>query len=367
MLLLFFAIISSASLHAKTVHYELNIENKSLNISGKGSVDFALTVNGGIPAPTLEFTEGDEAEIVVKNSLPNEEASIHWHGILLPPLEDGVPYLNTPPILPGQSRTFKFLIRQNGTYWYHSHTDLQEQKGVYGAIVIHPKKDEIKVDHDIVALISDWSDENPDQIIKNLKKDGDYYLYKKNNVRSYIGAIKAGKLSNLLSNEWQRMGGMDLSDIGYDAFLIDGKTNSQLLMAHPGQKVRLRIINAGSSSYFYVSLAGLPMQVISADGKDIQPIMTKELLMGMAETYDVIFTVPEHKNYELRATAQDVTGFASAWIGMGERVFSPDKPGPDLYSTMDHSAHASHAEHSGHASAPVADAHSSHEAHAGRR
>ena len=121
--------------HAKTVKYELTVENKRLNMSGKKEVDFALTVNGGIPAPTLEFTEGDDAEILVRNKLPNEEVSIHWHGILLPPEEDGVAYVNTPPIFAGKERLFKFKIRQNGTYWYHSHTMVQEQKGVYGAFI----------------------------------------------------------------------------------------------------------------------------------------------------------------------------------------------------------------------------------------
>ncbi len=237
----------------------LNIENRRVNITGR-EVDFALTVNGGIPAPTLEFTEGDEAEIVVRNKLSEGETSIHWHGILLPPEEDGVPYVNTPPIFPGQSRTFKFSIRQSGTYWYHSHTGLQEQKGVYGALVIHPKKKRVKVDKEAVVVLSDWSNENADQIIKNLRKDRDYYLYKKNSVRSIWGA--------------------------------------------------------------------------AADGQDIDPVQSKELLMGMAETYDVLFTVPDHKNYELRATAQDVTGYALAWIGSGTKVPALDKQKPDLYAPM---------------------------------
>ncbi|MGE3758006.1 MAG: multicopper oxidase domain-containing protein [Pseudobdellovibrionaceae bacterium] len=323
---------------AKTVRYELTIRNQKLNISGKKEVDFALTVNGGIPAPTLEFTEGDHAEILVKNELPNEEASIHWHGILLPPLEDGVAYVNTPPIYAGRSRLFKFTLRQHGTYWYHSHTMVQEQKGVYGAIVIHPKKETIKVAKEVVAVLSDWSDENADQIIRNLRKDGDYYLYKKDSVRSYLGALNAGGLKGHLKNEWDRMGGMDLSDVGYDAFLINGKRDSQLLVAHPGEKVRVRIINAAASSYFYVSLGQIPMQVISADGVDIEPMQAKELLIGMAETYDILFTVPEHKNFELRATVQDVTGYASGWIGMGEKVNAPEKPQPDLYATMDHAS-----------------------------
>lgn len=328
----------------KTVHYELTIENKKVNITGK-EVDFALTVNGGIPAPTLEFTEGDEAEIVVRNGLASGEVSIHWHGILLPQEEDGVPYVNTPPIFPGKSRTFKFPIRQNGTYWYHSHTGLQEQKGVYGPIVIHPKKETIKVDKEAVVILSDWSDENADQILRNLRKDGDYYLYKKQSVRSILGAAQAGQLKTYFANEWTRMGGMDLSDVGYDAFLINGKKDSQLLMAHPGERVRLRIINAAASSYFYVSLGQAPMQVISADGQDVQPVQAQEILIGMAETYDVLFTVPEHKNYELRATAQDVTGYASTWIGMGPKVPARDKEKPDLYAPMDHGSHSGHSGH----------------------
>jgi FtsP/CotA-like multicopper oxidase with cupredoxin domain len=335
-----FLLFSSTSTFAKTVHYELTVKNQPVNMSGKKTVDFSLTVNGGIPAPTLEFTEGDDAEIVLRNELTNsdEDVSIHWHGILLPALEDGVPFVNTPPIYPGQSRTFKFPIRQTGTYWYHSHTMLQEQKGVFGAIVIHPKKESIKADKEAVVVLSDWSDENADQILRNLKKDGDYYLYKKGTMRSYFEALSKGKLINQLKNEWTRMGGMDLSDVGYDAFLINGKRESQLIEAHPGEKVRLRIINASSSTYFQVSLGGLPMKIVSADGKDIVPIQANEILMGMAETYDVLFTVPEHKNYELRATAQDGTGHASTFVGMGDKVFAKDVPQPDLYATMDHSS-----------------------------
>ena len=342
-LLIFFFAASIAE--AKTVRYELAIQNQRVNLSGKKDVDFALAVNGSIPAPTLEFTEGDDAEITVINKLADEEASVHWHGILLPPEEDGVAYVNTPPIFPGQKRTFKFKLRQHGTYWYHSHTMLQEQKGVFGAFIIHPKKETIKYDKEAVVMLNDWTDENPDQVLSNLKKDGDYYLYKKKTVRSWLGAIKTGSLKTYLSNEWTRMGGMDVSDVGYDAFLINGKNDSQLLVAHPGEKVRLRIINAGASSYFYVSLAGLPMKVVSADGTDIEPTFAKEILMGMAETYDVVFTVPEHKNFELRATSQDGTGHASTWIGMGEKASVADRAATDLYAPMDHSAHAGHGNH----------------------
>lgn len=358
-LILFCFLIVESQAWAKTVRYELNIENKPMNMSGKKEVDFALTVNGGIPAPILEFTEGDDAEILVINKVPHEEVSIHWHGILLPPEEDGVAYVNTPPIHPGTSRLFKFKIRQNGTYWYHSHTTVQEQKGVYGAFIIHPKKKAISYDKDVVVVLSDWSDENADQIIRNLRKDGDFYLYKKDSVRSIGGAINASALKTYFKNEWDRMGGMDLSDVGYDAFLINGKRDSQLLVAHPGEKIRIRIINAGASSYFYVSM-GVPMQIISADGVDVKPVYAKEILMGMAETYDVLFTVPEHKNYELRATVQDVTGYASGWIGMGEKVTAPNKPLPNLYASMDHMGHGGSdmtgTDHSQHGTAPSTEA-----------
>ncbi|MBY0315909.1 MAG: multicopper oxidase domain-containing protein [Bdellovibrionales bacterium] len=295
-----------------------------------------------MPAPVLEFTDGDDAEILVTNNIPHQELSIHWHGILLPPDMDGVPYVNTPPIKSGTSHLFKFKLRQNGTYWYHSHTGVQEQKGIYGGIVIHPKKKTIKVDKEVVVVLSDWSDENADQILKNLRKDGDYYLYKKDTMRSYVGSIRQNSLGNYLYNEWTRMGGMDLSDVGYDAFLINGKRDSQLLMAHPGERIRIRIINAAASSYFYISLGQAPLKIISADGVDVEPIEAKEFLIGMAETYDILFTVPEHKNFELRATAQDGTGFASGWIGMGEKVFAPDRSMPDPYATMEHGSHGGH-------------------------
>ncbi|MBS1986081.1 MAG: multicopper oxidase domain-containing protein [Bdellovibrionales bacterium] len=324
---------------AKVVSYTLNVTQAPVNLSGAKTVDFALAVNGSIPAPTLEFTEGDDAVITVTNNIPTgKDVTIHWHGILLPPEEDGVAYTNTPPVHAGASHTFHFKIRQHGTYWYHSHTGFQEQKGVYGALVIHPQKKRIAYDRDVVAILSDWSDENADQILRNLRKDGDYYLYKKHSVRSYLGALHAEALGTHLKGEWQRMGGMDLSDIGYDAFLTNGKRSTQLADARPGERIRLRIINAGSSTYFRVALGQTPMTVIAADGVDISPVQAKELLMGMAETYDVLFTVPDRKNHELRATAQDITGTTSGWIGApnGEKVTAPTLPAPNLYAGMSH-------------------------------
>ncbi|MBY0517969.1 MAG: multicopper oxidase domain-containing protein [Bacteriovoracaceae bacterium] len=333
LLLALFSLIAFSA-GAKTVRYELTATKSKVNLSGKREVRFALMLNGSIPAPTLEFTEGDEAEIVLKNEIPDDELSVHWHGILLDPYMDGVPYVNTPPIFPGESFTYKFKVRQNGTYWYHSHTNVQEQKGVYGAIVIHPKEKKIKYEKDLVVVLSDWTDENPSQVLKNLRKDGEYYLFKKGTMRSWWGAYKANSLGNYIYNEWTRMGGMDYSDVGYDAFLINGKVEQQLPDFKPNEKVRIRIINAAASSYFYVSLGDIPMNVISADGVDIKPTLANEFLVGMAETYDVLFEVPANKSFELKATAQDGTGKTSLWIGQGDKVFAPERPKPDLYMKM---------------------------------
>ncbi len=329
--LIFF--INSTAL-SKTVRYELSVTREKVNLSGKKYVDFALMVNHSIPAPTLDFTEGDEAEIILKNDSDEDEISVHWHGILLNPYMDGVPYVNTPPIYPGKSYTFRFKIRQHGTYWYHSHTNVQEQKGVYGAIVIHPKEKTKKYDRDIVTILSDWSDENPTQILKNLRKDGEYYLYKKKSIRSIWSAYKAKSLGNFFYNEMTRMGGMDYSDVGYDTFLINGKRSSEISELRPGEKVRIRIINAAASTYFNVSMGKEPMRVISADGVDIRPVLANEILIGMAETYDLLYVVPEDKSIELRANSQDGTGYASLWFGKGKRELTPDRPRPDLYMKM---------------------------------
>lgn len=334
---LFIGLISLET-HAKVVHYELSATKESINISGKKKVDFAIMLNNGIPAPLLEFTEGDEAVITLNNRIADDEVSVHWHGLLLDSFYDGVPYVSTPPIRPGESFTYRFKLRQSGTYWYHSHTGVQEQKGIYGGIIIHPKEKKLDYDKDYVLVVSDWSDEDANQILANLRKDGDYYLFKKGTMRSWLGAIQEGKLKNFLYNEWTRMGGMDYSDVGYDAFLINGKRKDENFMAHPGEKIRLRVINASASSYFYLSLGQLPMTVVSVDGMDITPVMANEILIGMAETYDILFEVTDHKLYEFKATVQDGTGSVSAWIGMGEKVLAPVRPPPDMYALMDHSS-----------------------------
>jgi FtsP/CotA-like multicopper oxidase with cupredoxin domain len=288
-----------------------------------------MTINDSIPGPTLRFKEGDFARIYVRNEM-DVETSIHWHGILLPNLQDGVPYLTTPPILPGTTYTYEFPIKHSGTYWYHSHTGLQEQRGVFGSIVIEPAAPGIQTDQDHVVVFSDWTDENPDEVLRTLKSGNDYYSLKKGSTQSVLGAVKANALKDVMKRSWTRMPPMDVSDIAYDRFLVNGKP-SATLDASPGQTVRLRIINASASTYFYLQFAGGDMKVVSADGVDVKPVTMKRFLIAVAETYDVIITVPENGAYEFRATAQDGSGHASLFIGNGKQILAPDIPRPNLY------------------------------------
>jgi FtsP/CotA-like multicopper oxidase with cupredoxin domain len=320
---------SAAAGKAEQVVYELTIAETALQIGGRTTV--ALTVNGGIPGPILRFTEGDEAVIRVQNLL-DVESSIHWHGILLPNPEDGVPYLTTPPIEAGGRHEFRFRLIQSGTYWYHSHTNLQEQRGVYGTIVILPRGGlPEKTDHDYVLALSDWTHENPDAILRALKRGSDWYSIRKGQRQSLAGA--AGR-PNGLSNLWQRslrsIPQPDVSDVAYDAFLANGKPEDSLEAA-PGEKIRVRIVAAGASTYFHLQFAGGPLRIVSADGQDVEPLDQERFLMGIAESYDVLVTVPEGGAYELRATAQDGSGHTSLWLGRGPRVAAPDVPKPDVY------------------------------------
>ena len=356
--------------------YDLEVKKETMNMAGE-NIDFALTVNGGIPAPTLRFIEGEVAVINVTNST-NEETAVHWHGLLVPWNMDGVPFLNTKPIKPGETFTYRFPLRQSGTYWYHSHMHLQEQRGVYGAIVIEPKGNTIQVDHEIVMVLSDWINEHPQVVLARLKRDGHSYAWKKDTIPSIADAIAKDSLGAYLKNQWNRMDGMDFGDIGYDAFLINGKieNNNVLSNLSQGDKVRIRIINAGASSYFYVNLGKQHFKVISADGIDVQPVMTKEILMGMGETYDILFTAPNNEAFEFRATAQDITGYASAILGQGNIEYAPNKTKPNLYKMdmgdMDmgdmnmgdgHNGHNSG--HDGHGSHN--SGHGGHDGHSGHR
>ena len=274
---------------AKVVEYDLTIAEQQLAPAGKTRT--ALTINGGIPGPTLRFREGDTAVIRVHNALPREETSIHWHGLLVPNAQDGVPYLTTPPIKAGTTLTYTFPLTHSGTYWYHSHTGLQEQRGIYGSIVIEPKGGEpVRADRDYVVVLSDWTNENPKEVMRTLMRGSEWYGVKKGNAQSILGAYQAGKLPDYFAREKSRMAPMDVSDVAYDAFLINGKPSSTL-PARPGETIRLRVINAAASSYFYLHSATGPLTIVAADGPAVQPARINRLLLGMAETYDVLVTI----------------------------------------------------------------------------
>lgn len=312
----------------KTVEYDLHINSEEVNFTGVPAR--ALTINNSTPGPTIELTEGDLARIRVHNHL-TEETSIHWHGILLPNREDGVPYLTTLPIEPGATHLFEFPVKQSGTYWYHSHTEFQEQLGVHGSIVIHPKEETITSDRDYVLVLSDWTDEDPREVMRSLKRGSEYYQLKKKNVQSLTGALRAGALYETFSRSLMRMPPMDISDVGYDLFQINGRALGAL-PALPGETIRLRIINASSSTYFYLQFAGSPLRIVAADGNNVRPFDLDRLLIAIAETYDVLVTIPAGGNsFEFRATSQDGSGQASVFFGDGAKHLAPDIPKPDLY------------------------------------
>jgi hypothetical protein len=324
-------LVLTTRLSAATVEYDLTIALKQVNITGQAVA--ALTINGSLPGPTLRFTEGDHAVIRVHNQL-DEETSIHWHGIQLPNAMDGVPFITFPPIAPGMTFTYEFDLRQSGTYWYHSHTMLQEQRGMFGAFIIEPKEkrtfDNLR-DH--VLVLSDWTDEDPDSVFHTLKRGSEWYTLRKGSGQSILGAARLGMLGDYFSRELQRMPPMDLSDVAYDRFFVNNSPE-QALAAEPGEQIRLRIIDGSSTTFFYLQFAGGSMKVIGADGMEVQPFDQDRTLIGVAETYDVVITVPKGGSYELRATAHDGSGRASLWIGNGLRHAAPDIPSPNVYAGM---------------------------------
>jgi len=322
-----FLFLLTASLYAKTVEYDLTIEYKKVNYSGKPGM--AMTINGQIPGPVLRMKEGDIFRARVHNKM-DVETSIHWHGLLVPNFQDGVPYVTTPPIEPGTTFTYEFPIRHSGTYWYHSHTNLQEQRGVYGAIVIEPKKRLPKVDREYVLVLSDWTDENPNEVLRTLKRGSHYYSLKKGAMPNLWDAYKQKSLKCVFLMSLVAMPPMDISDVGYDAFLINGQRRIDL-DAKPGETVKLRLVNSGASSYFYFEFAGGPVTVVAADGVDVEPFEIDRVLMAIAETYDVILKIPGEGAYEFRATAQDGSGMASAFIGTGPEKLAKDIPIPNIY------------------------------------
>ncbi len=313
-------------LPGKTVRYDLYVRDTIVNFTGKPK--HAYAINGSIPAPTLVFTEGDTAEIYLHNMLKKEETSLHWHGIILPNEADGVPNLTTAPIPPGTTHLYKFAVVQNGTYWYHSHTQLQEQAGMYGALIFKerekPSTKETMKEYSLV--LSEWTDEKPEEVQRRLRTANDWYAIKKRSTQSYSEAMKDGYFNTKVTNEWKRMKAMDVSDVYYDRFLSNGKPENSAPQFKAGEKVKLRIINAGASSYFWLQYGGGKITVIGNDGNEVEPVEVDRLIIGVAETYDVIVTIPDNMSYEFRATPEDRTKSTSLWLGSGMKMPAPTLP-----------------------------------------
>ena len=318
-LLIGVGLFSSTWVMAAVKEYDLTIAEQTVNITGK-PVE-RITVNGKFVAPLLEFEEGDEAVIRVHNKLKNQDSSIHWHGLLLPGIMDGVPGFNKfNGIAPNKTYEYKFIVRQNGTYWYHSHSKGQEQDGLYGAFVIYPKdKTPLtaaeKTDKDYVVLLSDFHNSTSDQIMKNIKKEADYYQNRRETVFDVLKQVKRDGLKATWQDRsmWNQMRMLktDMSDVTGYTFLMNGKTPQQNWTGNfkAGEKVRLRFINASAMSFFDVRIPNLKMTVVSADGQPVKPVPVDEFRIGTAETYDVIVE-PKQAHYQIEAESIDRTGFS---------------------------------------------------------
>lgn len=314
-----------------TTIYYLTLRQETVNIAGKEVT--GMTINGSIPGPTLRFDEGDYAVMYVRNEM-DEETSIHWHGLLLPNFNDGVPYLTTPPIMPGETQKYEYPIKQSGTYWYHSHTMLQEQSGVYGSIVIYPEEETISYDNELVLVLSDWTNQKPKTVLRFLKRGSEFYNIKKGTATPLNQVIARGALGAQVNFWKQRMEGADIADIYYDAFLVNGKEEQKYPDFKPGDKVRLRIINGSASTSFWMTFGGGNPMLVAADGLNAEQVRKNKTFIAVAETYDFIVTIPKDNAFEFRATAQDGSGFASAYLGKGEPLPAKAVPMPDKISMM---------------------------------
>jgi len=321
LIIVFLFFITHLLVAQNIVRYDLYVRDTIVNYSGKEKR--AIAVNGQIPMPTLTFTEGDIAEIYVHNEL-KESTSLHWHGLFLPNKEDGVPNLTQMPIKPGTIHKYTFPIIQNGTHWYHSHSGLQEQIGMYGMFIMNKKQNDktfrkgIDDLPTVPVILSEWTDLKPENIHRMLHNATDWFAIKKGTTRSYAEAIRQGHFKTKIANEWKRMNAMDVSDVYYDKFLINGKNENQLSQFKGGDKVRLRIANGGASSYFWLTYAGGKITVVASDGNDVEPVEVDRLLIAVSETYDVIVTIPaDNTSYEFLATPEDRTKSTSLYIGNG--------------------------------------------------
>ncbi|TCT07065.1 copper resistance system multicopper oxidase [Paralcaligenes ureilyticus] len=316
---------------------EFNLEIGESPVNFTGNPRMATTINGSLPGPTLRWREGDTVTIRVTNRL-KEATSIHWHGIILPFQMDGVPGISFPGIAPGKTFTYRFKVEQNGTYWYHSHSGMQEATGMIGAIVIEPaQSDPVRADREYVVQLSDWTDEDPMRVLAKLKMQGDYYNYNQPTVVDFFqdasrNGVKAAIDKRKMWNE-MRMSPTDLNDLSSNVltYLMNGTTpaGNWTGLFRAGERVRLRFINGAANTFYDIRIPGLKLTVVQADGQNIEPVTVDEFRFGPGETYDVIVE-PKDDAYTLFAQSMDRTGYARGTLAMRAGVVAAvphvDKP-----------------------------------------
>ncbi|QGF91721.1 copper resistance system multicopper oxidase [Pseudomonas sp. CFSAN084952] len=304
--------------------FDLSVSETTVNITG--SPRTAMTINGTLPGPLLRWREGETVTLRVKNRL-DQDTSIHWHGIILPANMDGVPGLSFHGIAPDGMYEYKFKVHQNGTYWYHSHSGLQEQAGVYGPIVIESKEPEpFQYNRDYVVMLTDWTDEDPSRVMAKLKKQSDYYNHHKRTVGDFFDDVSKQGWSSAVADRkmWaeMKMNPTDLADVSGDTYtyLMNGQTpnGNWTGIFKPGEKLRLRFINGSSMSYFDVRIPGLKMIVVAADGQHVKPVSVDEFRIAVAETYDVIVEPASEEAYTIFAQSMDRTGYACGTLAVRE-------------------------------------------------
>jgi len=331
--------------------FDLVVDELPVNFTGKPGV--ATTINGSLPAPTLRWREGETVTIRVHNKL-REHTSIHWHGIILPYQMDGVPGISFAGIPPGATFTYRFKVQQSGTYWYHSHSGMQELTGMYGAIIIDPAGPEtIRAERDHVVLLSDWTDEDPMRVFAKLKAQGDYYNYNQPTVIDFFrDAARDGVGSAFEKRKmWNemRMNPTDLADLSSQTltYLTNGITpaGNWTALFRPGERVRLRMINGAGNTFYDVRIPGLKLKVVHVDGLDVEPVTVDEFRFGPGETIDVIVE-PLDEAYTIFAQSMERTGFALATLAVREGLKAPvPKLDPvewltmrDMMGSMEHGA-----------------------------
>ena len=314
---------------------EFSLEIAELPVNFTGKPRMATAINGSIPAPTLRWREGETVTIRVTNRL-REASSIHWHGIILPFQMDGVPGISFAGIPPGETFTYRFKVEQSGTFWYHSHSGMQEQTGMYGAIVIDPRDgDPIRADRDHVVQLSDWTDEDPMSVFSKLKAQGDYYNFNQPTALDFFRDVsrdgaKAALAKRKMWNE-MRMSPTDLSDLSSATltYLMNGTTpaGNWTGLFRPGERVRLRFINGAGNTFYDVRIPGLKLTVVSADGVNVEPVTVDEFRFGPGETYDVIVQ-PKDDAYTVFAQSMERTGYARGTLSVRPGLVAP-VPQPD--------------------------------------